>query len=143
MLNILNALRDIPGVVGSFVLADSGPLICREMPAIYPDNIFPEMGRRLSGMKDAMETQTEPYSDLLLKFDEYWLLSRRASKCTLNILATQTVNYPALRMATNVALKQIEDKVAAGYDLAEPPPAAPAVPERPKVRRLFRGQPVD
>ena len=67
MLKILNALKDIPGVVGSFVLGDEGALLCREMPAIYPDAIFSELGRRLIGVKDAVETQAPPFADLLLK----------------------------------------------------------------------------
>jgi hypothetical protein len=142
MLKILNALKDIPGVVGSFVLGDEGALLCRELPAIYPDAIFSELGRRLIGVKDAVETQAPPFADLLLKFDSFCLLNRRASKCTLSILATQSVNQPALRMATNVALKQIEEKIASGAMPAAvlTPPAAVAVAEAPKGRRVFRGQ---
>lgn len=142
MLKILTALKDIPGVVGSFVLADQGALLCREMPAIYPDAIFPELARRLVGMKEAVETQASPFSDLLLKFDAFWLLNRRASKCTLSILTTQAVNYPALRMATNVALKQIEERIASGTVKMDATAATgtAAVVEEPKARRFFRGQ---
>jgi len=43
---VLTALKDIPGVVGSFVLTPRGALAAREMPSVYPDDIFPEMGRR-------------------------------------------------------------------------------------------------
>jgi predicted regulator of Ras-like GTPase activity (Roadblock/LC7/MglB family) len=141
MLKILTALKDIPGVVGSFVLADQGALLCREMPAIYPDELFSELARRLVGVKEAVETQASPFSDLLLKFDAFWIVSRRASQCTLSILTTQSVNYPALRMATNVALKRIEEKIASG-EVTLTAPAAPAAPEAPKARRYFRGQAV-
>jgi len=140
MIKVLNALKDIPGVVGSFVLADSGALVCREMPAIFPDGMFPELARRLVGIKEAVETQASPMADLLLKFESYWLLSRRASKCSLSILTTQTVNYPALRMATNVALKQIEEQIASGAVSLSAPAAVP-VPEAPAAKkRVFRGQ---
>jgi hypothetical protein len=143
MLKVLSALKDIPGVVGSFILADSGALLCREMPAVYPDDMFPELGRRLSGVKEAVETQASPFSDLLLKFESFWLLNRRATGCTLSILTTQAVNYPALRMATNVALKQIEEKVASGtMPLPAASTSATAANDEAKPKRFFRGQPV-
>src|SRR4051794_11447831 len=102
MNRILSSLKDIQGVVGSFVLNDTGALMGREMPTLYPDALFPEIGRRLESVKQALETQKGPYTELLLKFDAYWLVSRRTTKGSLNILTTETVNYPALRMATNV-----------------------------------------
>ena len=158
MERILSALKDIQGVVGSFVLADGGGLVSREMPALYPDALFPKIGRRLGSVNEALETQKGPYSELLLKFDAYWLLSRRTQHCSLNILTTDAVNYPALRMATNVALKQIEEKIASSpvttvpvassssvarpepVDIA-PEPATTAAPE--KKRRMWRGQYID
>ena len=162
MNRILSALKDIQGVVGSFVIDVNGSLLSREMPALYPDSVFPEIGRRLGGVSGALETQKGPYTELLLKFDAYWLLSRRTPHCSLNILTTDAVNYPALRMATNVAVKQIEEQIAAATApikplatspvvfeeeeeaLPAPEPAPEPVAAAPaKARRMWRGQYVD
>ncbi|MDR3402919.1 MAG: hypothetical protein P4L99_10520 [Chthoniobacter sp.] len=145
MQHVLTALKDIPGVVGSFVLNDKGTLVSREMPAIYPDEIYPEMGRRLVGVYEAIALQVASLGDLVLKFEGYWFLCRRSAQCFLGILTTEAVNYPALKMATNVALKQIDEQVAslppllAGKSTAS---AAPAV-EEPKPKRIWRGRVVD
>jgi len=133
MQNVLSALKDIPGVVGSFVLNDKGALVSREMPAIYPDDIYPEMGRRLIGVYEAIALQMASLGDFLLKFEGYWFLCRRTTQCFLGILTTEAVNYPALKMATNVALKQIDAQVAAMKPLlaekvAEPAPVEDVAP---------------
>lgn len=158
MVKILNSLKDIPGVVGSFVIGDGGSLVCRDMPAVFPDSLFPEVGRRLRGVAEAVETQASGCNEVLLKFESYWLLCRKASKCMLSILSTQTVNYPALRMATSVAIRQIDEQVQNGSLDQAPAPAPAAIPQpvaaqqpasqlhkppQPTTRRFFRGQPID
>ncbi len=160
MQNVLTALKDIPGVIGSFVLNDKGALVSREMPAIYPDDIYPEMGRRLIGVYEAIALQMASLGDLLLKFEGSWFLCRRTTQCYLGILTTEAVNYPALKMATNVALKQLDEKVpsmppllveksvAAPVPVEEaiapepaPAPATEAAPQ--KQKRFFRGSWID
>jgi predicted regulator of Ras-like GTPase activity (Roadblock/LC7/MglB family) len=158
MQNILTSLKDIPGVVGSFVLNPQGALLAKEMPTVYPTAIFPEMGRRLVSVGEVLEQQTATFQELLLKFEGSWLFVRRTTQCLLSVLVAETVNYPALRMATNVALKQLNDQI-----LAHPAPAviaepavepqslaavpAPTAAEAPaapvKARRMWRGQVVD
>lgn len=157
------ALKDIHGVEGSFVMNTDGDLVCRQMPAIFADEIFPELGRRLLNIYSTFDTQVSAFDDLLLKFEGYWLYIRRAAHGFLSILTTESVNYPALKMASNLAMGQINTQlpnakplavttVRSAHDL-EPMPevAAPVAPamEAPKPastpihRRFFRGQPVD
>lgn len=171
MQNVLASLKDIPGVVGSFVLTPEGALVAKEMPSVYPATIFPEMGRRLVSVGEVLEQQTATFQELLLKFEGSWLFIRRTTQCLLSVLVAETVNYPALRMATNVALKQIHDRIAtlpapaaaaATEAVAEPetpaavppvavaapvvpPPALPDVSPAPaaKPRRMWRGQVID
>ena len=144
MQKILSALKDIPGVVGSFVLNESGALVSREMPAIYPENVYGEIGRRLLSVDEAITSQVSAFNDLLLKFEGHWFLCRRTAHCFLGILTTETVNYPALKMATNVALRQIGDNVSALSPVetkseggGENGSRTPAPASR--VRRFFRG----
>lgn len=164
MQPILTSLKDIPGVVGSFVFDLQGALLAKEMPSIYPGEIFPEMGRRLVSVGEVLEQQTTSFQELLLKFEGSWLFVRRTAQCLLSVLVSESVNYPALRMATNVALKRINDHIlahpagvtpaaapepepaaAAATPVAAPAPVeAPAPPAAPnKLRRMWRGLVVD
>ncbi|MGV3757545.1 MAG: roadblock/LC7 domain-containing protein [Verrucomicrobiota bacterium] len=168
MEKILAALKDIHGVEGSFVMNTNGELVCRQMPAIFADEIFSEVGRRLLSIYSTFDLQVSQFDDLLLKFDGYWLYIRRAAHGFLSILTAETVNYPALKMASNLALSQLTSQIQSAKPItpasmtAVPPPAAaapatvpapavlppPAKLEPPKTvtpihRRFFRGQPVD
>lgn len=162
MQTVLAALKDIPGVVGSFVLNPQGVLVAREMPAIFPDNVFPNLGRRLASVVEALETQVSAVQELLLKFEGHWLLVRRSTHGFLTILTNDAVNFPALKMASNVALKQVAEHLIANPPvIATPavvetieaapnpaptsaaPAAEPAAPEATKKRRMWRGRWVD
>lgn len=158
MQHILASLKDIPGVVGSFALTPQGALVVKEMPAVYSAEIFPELGRRLVSVGEVLEQQTAAFQELLLKFEGSWLFVRRSTHCLLSVLVAETVNYPALRMATNVALRQLGDQLAAqpvpaivevpaaAEPALEPEPVA-VVPMAPtpaaKPRRMWRGQLLD
>ena len=166
MEKILQALKDIHGVEGSFVMNTNGELVCRQMPAIFSDEIFPELGRRMLSIYSTFDLQVSQFDDLLLKFDGYWLYIRRAAHGFLSILTSETVNYPALKMASNLALSQLTIQIQTAKPIT-PVPVAAAVPapvpavvptptvlppppkmEPPKTvtpihRRFFRGQPVD
>ena len=173
MEKILAALKDIHGVEGSFVMNVNGDLVCRHMPTIFADEIFPELGRRLLNIYSTFDLQVSQFDDLLLKFEGYWLYIRRAAHGFLSILTTESVNYPALKMASNLALGQINSQIQnvkplpiapagtvssptasapiapvatpAPMTLPEPKPAVVEAPKPsvPLHRRFFRGQPVD
>ena len=164
MQPVLSALKDIQGVVGSFVLNPQGVLIAREMPAIFPDSVFPNLGRRLASVVEAIETQIANVQELLLKFEGHWLFVRRSAQGFLTILTSDSVNFPALKMASNVALKQVTEHLIANpavtstpvlIDVPGPAQTAAASPESTKVpapeaavepakkRRMWRGQWVD
>ncbi len=157
MQSTLNSLKDIPGVIGSFVLNAQGGLIAREMPTVYTDAIFPDLGRRLVSVGEVLEQQTTAFQELLLKFEGSWLFVRRTAQCMLSVLVAESVNYPALRMATNVALKQLGDQITAQPSLAITPAPAVVEPVAPlpvaavsapapapaRPRRMWRGQVVE
>ncbi len=158
-MNPLNSLKDIPGVFGSFVFGPDGSLTARDMPAVYPDDLFSEIHRRLQGIAEAVEPALTGFYELLAKFDGHWLLTRMTPKGTLNILADESVNFPALKMAANVTVKHLETLTAAKVEAApvavEVPAPAPApvavVPvvakpapvEAVRPKRIWRGQVVD
>jgi predicted regulator of Ras-like GTPase activity (Roadblock/LC7/MglB family) len=161
----LTALKDIPGVEGSFVLNRDGALAARELPAIFNDAIFPEIARRLDGIRAGLESQVAAFDDMVFKFETHWLYTRRLENGTLLILTTANVNFPALKMASNLASKQITEALSkapspavvakvesapvapapapAPVKAPEPEPVAAAPAAAPKKRMMWRGQMVE
>ena len=150
MQQVLRNLKDVPGVIGSFVLSSEGVLVDKEMPAFVGPEIFPDLGRRLAIAFGTLETVVGEFDDLLLKFDEQWLYSRRLSHGVLSILSAANVNFPALRMATNIAATKVDSLIPAALNSQSPasatiPVATPpaASPPTPAPKRFWRGQVVD
>ena len=50
----LSALRDVAGVHGSFVLRPTGELVGKDLPAVFHDELFVEVGARLSRFVETM-----------------------------------------------------------------------------------------
>lgn len=154
MQQLLQNLRDVPGVIGSFILNNDGALVGHEMPAYVGAEIYPDIGRRLATAFGALDSSVAEFDDLLLKFDEQWLYVRRLSHGMLSILSTASVNFPALRMATNIAATKVDamipqaavaapqQPVPAAVPAVTPAPATPQ-PAAPAPRRFWRGQAVD
>jgi len=65
------------------VLNTAGALAAREMPSVYPDDIFPKWApaRELAEIVDA---QMGSMLELLLKFESYKVFVRQATNCWLN-----------------------------------------------------------
>jgi hypothetical protein len=140
----LTSLRDIPGVFGSFLLTPEGELAGRDMPQVYPDSAFSEIGRRLRGIGETAASAVRGYHEILAKFNGYWLLSKQTANGSLNVVAAESVNFPALRMATNVAIRQLTatplQPVAAAPAAPAPASAKPASKFTPMGRGMVRIQ---
>jgi hypothetical protein len=130
----LVGLRDIRGVEGSFLLLVSeSQVVAREALPMVTDGSLTETGRRLANVFDAMASACPASDELLLRFDGMSLFARRGTNVLLGVVSSDTASLPALRMASNLVLRQLDtaDLVPAP---SEPPPSA----VKPKVR-LWRG----
>ena len=152
MQQILRNLKDVSGVLGSFVLNNDGALVEKEMPAFVGVEVYPDLGRRLITAFGTLDTVLGEFDDMLLKFDEQWIYSRRLVNGVLSILSSTSVNLPALRMATNIAATKVDTLIPQVALLSTEPVApepviaapAPAVqPTAPVPRRFWRGQAID
>lgn len=153
MQQLLRNLRDVPGVIGSFILNNEGALVGQEMPAFVGTEIYPDIGRRLATAFGTLDSSVGEFDDLLLKFDEQWLYVRRLTHGMLSILSTTGVNLPALKMATNIAAAKVDAMIPHGNVETPPTPAVvqaatPPVPTvsqaaAPTPKRFWRGQAID
>ena len=144
MHTILRDLQDVPGVIGSFVVSSSGTLVDKAMPAVVGDDVYPDLGRRLATALETLDATISSFDDVLMKFDEHSLYCRRLQNGILSIISSATVNYPALRMATNIASAKIDPLIPDALTApATAPVAAPAPPATAAPKRFWRGQAVD
>jgi hypothetical protein len=136
----LVGLRDIRGVEGSFLLLlPEGRVVTRESMPMLSDDSLTETGRRLSNVFGALGSACPAADELLLRFDGMSLFTRRGTHVLLGVLATDTASLPALRMASNLVLRQL-DTVELANTL--PPAPAPLDAAHPAVKpapRFWRG----
>src|SRR5690348_6981417 len=104
----LAALRDVAGVHGSFVLRLDGELVAKDLPAVFHDELFVEVGARLSRFVETMAADGDEVSSATLRFDEHRLCVSRFPHGLLAVITTHDVNNAALRMALTLTARRLE-----------------------------------
>lgn len=152
----LATLKDVAGIMGSFVCTPDGRLVSREIPALFDDGALTEAGSRLLRMREAFAAGGDEMDVGVIRFRDHRIYMKAVGSSLLMIVAEGDVNMPALRMAANLVGRRIAPAVAVVE--AEPPPvrrsspppepvpaSRPARPfaEAPPGMRRFRGRTVD
>lgn len=121
----LAALRDVAGIHGSFVLRPTGELLGKDLPAVFHDELFVEVGARLSRFVETMAADGDEVASAVLRFDEHRLYVTRFAHGLLCVIASNDINVAALRMAVTLTTRRIEP-VVVGMLTNPPPPVAPS-----------------
>ena len=148
----LATLKDVAGVVGSFVCTPNGRLVSREIPAMFDDGALAEAGSRFVRFREAFAAGGDELELGVVRFQEHAVYMKVVGTSLLLILVEGAVNMPALRMAANLVGRRIGPAVAQAE--SAPPAVDPPVESAPPVRarrpaeappgmRRFRGRPVD
>ena len=120
----LSALRDVAGVHGSFVTQLDGELVGKDLPAVFHDELFVEVGARLSRFVETMAADGDEVSSAILRFDEHRLYVTRFGHGLLAVITANDVNAAALRMALTLTTRRLEPELVAMLT-SSPPPVAP------------------
>ena len=155
--HMLRALRDIEGVLGSFLVAERGRLLGRDAPEAAATDVLETVGARLEQLCDAFVGADigGAFESTTLHFQQHKLHVRALGNVFLIAVVTAAVNLPALKMAIHMLGRQLLFELAAegvGPRRSEPPPLAAgdrtsevhAKPERSSEvpARSYRGRPV-
>jgi predicted regulator of Ras-like GTPase activity (Roadblock/LC7/MglB family) len=146
----LGALKDVAGILGSFVFTEDGRLVAREIPAIFDDGALAEASGRLTRLRETFAAVGDDLDVAVVRFRDHKLYLKKLAAGMLCIVAEGGVNMPALRMAANLVSRRI-GPVVENVSLAlpaspapeTPPPEARPAPLAPPGMRRFRGRPVD
>jgi predicted regulator of Ras-like GTPase activity (Roadblock/LC7/MglB family) len=149
----LATLRDVNGVIGSFVCTPNGQLVSREIPTMFDDGALAEAGSRFVRFREAFAASGEELEVGLARFEDHGVYMKVVGKSLLLILIEGAVNMPALRMAANLVGRRIGPAVAQAESApppAPPPPETAPPPvrtrrsaEAPPGMRRFRGRSLD
>jgi len=148
----LATLKDVGGVVGSFVCTPGGQLVSREIPAMFDDAGLAEAGSRFVRIREAFAAGGDELEVGVVRFQHHAVYMKGVGNSLLLILVEGAVNMPALRMAANLVARRIGPAVAQVE--TAPPSVPPSVDSAPPVRarrlaeappgmRRFRGRPLD
>jgi predicted regulator of Ras-like GTPase activity (Roadblock/LC7/MglB family) len=135
----LSALRDVAGVHGSFVLQPTGELIGKDLPAVFHDELFVEVGARLSRFVETMTADGDEVTSAVLRFDEHRLYVTRFSHGLLAVIAANEINAAALRMALTLTTRRLASEILARMT-SPPPPVAPSPSVTPPPASLAGSQ---
>lgn len=143
----LAALRDVAGVHGSFLLKLNGDLVGKDLPSVFHDELFVDVGSRLSRFIETMAADGDEVASAILRFDEHRLYVTRFSLGLLAVITANDVNAAALRMALTLTIRRLEPELAVLLT-SPPPPVAPlsTTPPPPSlagshgIPRTYRGR---
>ncbi|HVZ74600.1 MAG TPA: hypothetical protein VHJ20_19595 [Polyangia bacterium] len=124
----LGTLKDVSGIMGSFVFSGGGQLVAREIPPMFDDGALSEASGRLARLRDTFAAVGDALDVAVVRFRDHKLYLKILGDGMLCIVAEGAVNMPALRMAANLVGRRISPALASGVLPAMPVPAASAVP---------------
>lgn len=108
----IDALRDVNGVFGSFVVDQSGRLVMKDLPAVFDDSLFEEVGPRVVRLGETLSEGGELPETVSLRFAEHRLHVKFLRAGALATLCNLSVNPAALKMAITLTARRVEQNLA-------------------------------
>lgn len=145
----LGTLRDVSGILGSFVFTEEGRLVAREIPAMFDDVALTEASGRLTRLRDTFAAVGDQMDIAVVRFRDHKLYLKAIGAGMLCIVTEGAVNMPALRMAANLVSRRIGPALQNAATLTPEPPPSETPPPAAKPRQMppgmrrFRGSPVE
>jgi len=104
-------LRDVHGVYGSFVVAESGSLVDRDLPSAFDDALFDDVGPRVARLFETFVSGGRDMETCMLRYAEHKLYIRRMTWGIMAVVSSAAVNIPALRMVANLVVRRIDPEI--------------------------------
>jgi len=107
MHSALTTLRDIEGVVGSFVIDGDGHVLGRDIPAMFDDATLGYAAERLARLRDALEGERSTLEGGVARFGSHLLVMKAAADRTLCVIVPQGTNLMSLQMGANIVARRV------------------------------------
>jgi len=122
--SLLRSLRDVDGVVGSFVLGRQGALDARDLPDYFDSAVLLEVAPRVERLYEAWKSLGSELESASLSFAEHKLHLREFGAGFLAVVSLTQVNAPALRMAMGMVGRRLGPALEARDNPYSPRPLA-------------------
>ena len=106
-VDILVGLRDIEGIIGSFVVSAEGALVGRDLPSMFDDETLSGVAPRLLRLRDGVAGDSNEPTALVLRYSEHKVHIRTAGSGLLCVLSEARVNTPALRVGMKLVARRV------------------------------------
>src|SRR5262245_26269117 len=108
METALATLRDVQGVLGSFVIDAEGVVSVRDMPAMVDDLALSGAAKRMARLRAALESTGKRVEQCSLRFGSYLMLAKPAEAHTLCVLISGEANLMALQMGSTLVARRVQ-----------------------------------
>jgi predicted regulator of Ras-like GTPase activity (Roadblock/LC7/MglB family) len=105
--NVLSALRDIEGVLGSFLIDLDGHMLARDLPPLFNVEALARSGFHLARLRAALESAGSGFDSCVARFGPHLLLLRAAHVNTLCVLCPGGTNLAAVQMSTTLIARRL------------------------------------
>jgi predicted regulator of Ras-like GTPase activity (Roadblock/LC7/MglB family) len=124
VVDSLQALRDVEGVLGSFVIDETGALMAKDLPAVFYPELFKDVGPRLLRLRESVEAAGDEPQLFVLRFSEHKLHVRCTERGIICALSEPRVNLPALKLALTLVARRVRGENGPSQsEITAPPPS--------------------
>jgi predicted regulator of Ras-like GTPase activity (Roadblock/LC7/MglB family) len=103
----LRALRDVEGVLGSYLIDADGELLARDIPVLFDPESLARASVHLSRLRLALESAGGEFEGCVTRFGPHVLLLRAARDHTLVVLCPRGTNLPAVQMSSTLIVRRL------------------------------------
>ncbi len=109
---LLNELKLIPGVMGSFVHSNTKGVVGSNLPTLFRKEALKQVGALLGRILKLSETTGIDISNFEVKYDEALLLVKQIDKDACFIIVCETaVSLPLINMSTSMLIPELRTAV--------------------------------
>jgi predicted regulator of Ras-like GTPase activity (Roadblock/LC7/MglB family) len=123
----LRLLRDVPGVVGSFLVDGDARVLARDLPAGIRDDLLSGVGRRADAALSAAAQPMREAVGVVLRFSRLVVFCTRAGSNVVLALCTPGTSTAAVKVAMQ-AIGPALSRTVQPIPPLPPPAPAPAAP---------------
>lgn len=109
---LLNELKMVPGILGSFVYASNYGITGSNLPAMFRDEALRQIGgvlTRIFKMSDSSGLTVNGYE---IKYEEALMLIKRVdADCSFIIICEPTANYPFINMTASMMVPEVKTAI--------------------------------
>ena len=149
MQAILQEIKELPSVIGTFVYAEKNDAVYPDLPKLFQGKDLKQIGRSVTKVFKLNEKTRMSVNTLEMLYNETMIMAKQIGPdACLVVICDPAANIPLLNMSTSILVNELKEAVkrppqpaakkpAAAAPAAKPAAAAPpkpkAAPAQPKV----------